>query len=201
MGRLFGWILVLSTFATLIGLSVAIILKSPPCLDYWEKSPIYQIYPRSFKVSYKKLKVFLGTTISDILFFQDCSNNYREKIGLGRLEICDDGIGDIPGILEKLDYLESDLGIKIIWLSWGFKIFKHDLNLWNIKLLNLIRSPVFQSPMQDFGYDVSDFRAIDPVFGTMADFETLIEKMHDRRIKLVMDYVPNHTSFGSKFCF
>ena len=54
--------------------------------------------------------------------------------------------------------------------------------------------------MQDFGYDVSDFRAIDPVFGTMADFDTLIENMHDRGMKLVMDYVPNHTSFGSKIC-
>ena len=48
-------------------------------------------------------------------------------MGLEILEICDDGIGDIPGIIEKLDYLESDLGIKIIWLSCGFKIFKHDL--------------------------------------------------------------------------
>ena len=127
-------------------------------------------------------------------------------MGLERLEICDDGIGDIPGILEKLDYLESDLGIKIIWLSCGFKIFEHDFILFNIRyiiyliLLNQVRSPVFQSPMQDFGYDVSDFRAIDPVFGTMADFDTLIENMHDRGMKLVMDYVPNHTSFGSKIC-
>ncbi|MDO8497855.1 MAG: alpha-amylase family glycosyl hydrolase [bacterium] len=81
-----------------------------------------------------------------------------------------DGHGDILGIIEKLDYLK-DLGVDAIWLS-----------------------PVFKSPMKDFGYDISDYYAIDPLFGTMEDFEKLIKEAHDRNIKVLLDYVANHTS-------
>lgn len=82
-----------------------------------------------------------------------------------------DGVGDIPGIIEKLDYL-SDLGIDAIWLS-----------------------PVNSSPMHDFGYDVSDYREIDPVFGTKKDFKRLISEAHGRNIRIIMDMVLNHTSY------
>ncbi len=81
-----------------------------------------------------------------------------------------DGVGDIAGIIEKLNYLQ-DLGIAGIWLS-----------------------PINASPMFDFGYDVSDYRAIDPVFGTMKDFERLIKEAHRRKIRVIMDLVMNHTS-------
>jgi oligo-1,6-glucosidase len=81
-----------------------------------------------------------------------------------------DGIGDIPGIIEKLDYLAC-LGIDVIWLS-----------------------PVYQSPMIDNGYDISDYEDIDPMFGTMADMERLIAEAHKRNIRMVMDLVVNHTS-------
>ncbi|HVQ43536.1 MAG TPA: alpha-amylase family glycosyl hydrolase [Candidatus Saccharimonadia bacterium] len=86
-----------------------------------------------------------------------------------------DGYGDLRGIIDHLDYLnngESDsLGVTAVWLS-----------------------PVYLSPMADWGYDVADHQAIDPRFGTMADFEELLKKLHHRGIKLLMDYVPNHTS-------
>lgn len=81
-----------------------------------------------------------------------------------------DGIGDIPGILSRLDYL-SDLGIDAIWLS-----------------------PVYCSPMADNGYDISDYRAIDPVFGTMEDMEALIREAGKRGIRILMDLVLNHSS-------
>ena len=82
----------------------------------------------------------------------------------------DDGIGDLQGIIRKLDYLE-DLGIDALWLS-----------------------PVNMSPMVDFGYDISDYTAIDPIFGTMADFDELLHKAHGKGIKIIMDMVLNHTS-------
>ncbi len=81
-----------------------------------------------------------------------------------------DGIGDIPGIIEKLDYI-AGLGVNVIWLS-----------------------PIYKSPMDDNGYDISDYMDIAPEFGTMADVEDLIEKAADRGIKIVMDLVVNHTS-------
>ncbi|MET3696433.1 oligo-1,6-glucosidase [Bacillus oleivorans] len=81
-----------------------------------------------------------------------------------------DGIGDIPGIIQKLDYLK-ELGIDVIWLS-----------------------PVYESPNDDNGYDISDYRNIMDEFGTMQDWEQLLEEMHKRGIKLVMDLVVNHTS-------
>lgn len=81
-----------------------------------------------------------------------------------------DGIGDIQGILEKLDYLKT-LGIDAIWLS-----------------------PVYQSPMVDNGYDVSDYYKIDPIFGTMSDFERLVHQTKEMGIRLIMDLVVNHTS-------
>ncbi|MCL6586632.1 MAG: alpha-glucosidase [Anoxybacillus sp.] len=81
-----------------------------------------------------------------------------------------DGIGDLRGIISKLDYLK-ELGIDVVWLS-----------------------PVYKSPNDDNGYDISDYRAIMDEFGTMADWEEMIEEMHKRGIKLVMDLVVNHTS-------
>ncbi|MBD3625860.1 MAG: alpha-glucosidase [Rhodobacteraceae bacterium] len=81
-----------------------------------------------------------------------------------------DGIGDIPGIIGKLDHL-GDLGIGFIWLS-----------------------PVYASPMVDMGYDISDYRAIAPEFGTLDDFDRLIAEAGARNIRIVMDLVVNHTS-------
>ena len=81
-----------------------------------------------------------------------------------------DGVGDLRGILQRLSYLKS-LGIDAIWLS-----------------------PIFPSPMVDFGYDISDYTGIDPLFGTMADFDALIEAAHGCGLKLILDLVPNHTS-------
>lgn len=81
-----------------------------------------------------------------------------------------DGIGDLKGIISKLDYLK-DLGITAVWLS-----------------------PCYKSPNDDNGYDISDYRDIMDEFGTMADFEELIKGLHDRGIKLIMDLVVNHTS-------
>ncbi|KYD08876.1 Oligo-1,6-glucosidase [Heyndrickxia sporothermodurans] len=81
-----------------------------------------------------------------------------------------DGIGDLKGITNKLDYLK-ELGIDVIWLS-----------------------PVYQSPNDDNGYDISDYRAIMDEFGTMADFDELLSEMHQRGMKLMMDLVVNHTS-------
>jgi glycosidase len=81
-----------------------------------------------------------------------------------------DGIGDIPGIISRLDHLKN-LGIDVIWLS-----------------------PVFQSPMKDNGYDVSDYRDVHPWFGTKQDLKKLIEEVHHRGMKIISDIVLNHTS-------
>ncbi|MBB1426541.1 alpha-glucosidase [Shewanella sp. SG44-2] len=81
-----------------------------------------------------------------------------------------DGVGDLQGIIAKLDYIAS-LNVDAIWIS-----------------------PFFKSPMKDFGYDISDYLEIDPLFGTMADFDQLIEKAHQLNIKVVIDQVLSHTS-------
>ena len=81
-----------------------------------------------------------------------------------------DGIGDLPGVIEKLDYLK-DLGIDVIWLS-----------------------PMYKSPNDDNGYDISDYQDIMDEFGTMEDFDCLLKGVHDRGMKLILDLVVNHTS-------
>uniref|UniRef100_A0A2H8TXU8 alpha-glucosidase n=1 Tax=Melanaphis sacchari TaxID=742174 RepID=A0A2H8TXU8_9HEMI len=81
-----------------------------------------------------------------------------------------DGIGDLKGITEELDHF-VDLGIKIVWIN-----------------------PIFKSPMYDMGYDVENYTMIDPIFGKMADFEELISEMNKRDLKLIIDFVPNHSS-------
>ena len=81
-----------------------------------------------------------------------------------------DGVGDLQGIRSRLDYFQW-LGIEVLWLS-----------------------PVFRSPMADFGYDVSDYCDIDPIFGTLADMDALIADCHSLDIRLMLDWVPNHTS-------
>src|SRR5215207_5330971 len=82
-----------------------------------------------------------------------------------------DGVGDLAGLLSKLDYLADTLGVDAIWLS-----------------------PFYPSPMADFGYDVSDFTDVDPLFGDLDNFDRLVEAAHARGLKIVVDYVPSHSS-------
>jgi oligo-1,6-glucosidase len=81
-----------------------------------------------------------------------------------------DGVGDLQGVLQHVDYLKR-LGVDVVWLS-----------------------PVYRSPMDDNGYDISDYADVDPLFGTLADLDELIKELHQRNMKLVMDLVVNHTS-------
>jgi alpha-glucosidase len=81
-----------------------------------------------------------------------------------------DGVGDLAGIVEKLPYLQT-LGVDAIWIS-----------------------PIFPSPMADFGYDVADYKGIDPLFGSLGDFRRLLEEAHARGIRVILDFVPNHSS-------
>ncbi|MFC5465729.1 glycoside hydrolase family 13 protein [Lederbergia graminis] len=102
--------------------------------QWWKKSVVYQIYPRSF------------------------------------MDSNGDGIGDIQGIISKLDYLK-EMGIDVIWVC-----------------------PMYQSPNDDNGYDISDYQDIMADFGTMADFDELLDEVHKRGMKLILDLVINHTS-------
>lgn len=102
--------------------------------EWWRKSTVYQIYPKSFN---------------------DTTGN---------------GTGDINGIIEKLDYLK-ELGIDVIWLT-----------------------PIYKSPQKDNGYDISDYYSIHEEFGSMEDFNRLLDQAHGRGIKIIMDLVVNHTS-------
>src|SRR6266536_1115859 len=81
-----------------------------------------------------------------------------------------DGIGDLRGIRAHLDHL-SDLGVEAFWLS-----------------------PIYPSPMADFGYDIADYCDVDPIFGTLAELDSLIDDAHARGIRVILDWVPNHTS-------
>jgi alpha-glucosidase len=82
-----------------------------------------------------------------------------------------DGIGDLRGVLDKLDYLSDVVEVDAIWLS-----------------------PIFPSPMADFGYDVSNYTDIHPIFGTLSDFDALLDAAHSRGLRVIVDFVPNHTS-------
>src|SRR5690606_30085820 len=81
-----------------------------------------------------------------------------------------DGIGDLPGITARLDHV-AGLGADAIWIS-----------------------PFFTSPMKDFGYDVSDYCGVDPMFGTLADFDALVARAHDLDLRVMIDLVLSHTS-------
>ncbi len=81
-----------------------------------------------------------------------------------------DGIGDLEGIRARLDHLRW-LGVDAVWIC-----------------------PFYRSPMTDFGYDVADYCDVDPLFGTLADFDRLVADAHDRGLRVIVDWVPNHTS-------
>jgi alpha-glucosidase len=81
-----------------------------------------------------------------------------------------DGIGDLHGIFARLDYL-VELRVDALWIA-----------------------PIYPSPMADFGYDIADYCGIDPIFGNMSDFDLLLEQVHRHGLRLILDFVPNHTS-------
>jgi alpha-glucosidase len=81
-----------------------------------------------------------------------------------------DGVGDVPGIVSRLPYVKS-LGVDAIWLT-----------------------PIYPSPQADFGYDITDHEAIDPLYGSLADFDALLAAAHEHGLRVILDYVPNHTS-------
>jgi len=81
-----------------------------------------------------------------------------------------DGVGDLNGITRRLDYLK-DLGVDAIWIT-----------------------PIYPSPQVDFGYDIADYEAIDPQFGTMADFDRLVREAKSRDIRVILHFVANHSS-------
>jgi alpha-glucosidase len=86
------------------------------------------------------------------------------------LDTNSDGVGDLPGIIQRLDYVAS-LGVDAIWIA-----------------------PFFRSPMADFGYDIADYRDVDPLFGTLDDFDRLLRKAHSVGLKVMIDQVLSHTS-------
>ena len=98
----------------------------------------------------------------EAVFYQIYPRSFMDSNG--------DGIGDLPGIMEKLDYF-VELGIDALWIS-----------------------PFFPSPMRDFGYDVADYRGIDPIFGDAGDFAALMREAKKRGIRIVLDLVANHSS-------
>ena len=98
----------------------------------------------------------------EAIFYQIYPRSFKDSNG--------DGIGDIRGIISKIDYL-VDLGINAIWFS-----------------------PLYASPNADYGYDISDYKAINPEYGTMADFDEMVKLLHDKGIRVIMDLVINHTS-------
>ena len=98
----------------------------------------------------------------EAIFYQIYPRSFKDSNG--------DGIGDIKGVISKIDYL-SDLGIDAIWFS-----------------------PLYASPNADYGYDISDYKAINPEYGTMDDFDEMVRLLHERGIRVIMDLVINHTS-------
>ncbi|KAJ6666939.1 hypothetical protein lerEdw1_018941 [Lerista edwardsae] len=132
------WLIIASSLL-LVAATIAIIAMSPKCLGWWQASPIYQIYPRSFK------------------------------------DTDSDGNGDLKGIQEKLDHIQY-LNVKTIWITSFYK-----------------------SALNDSGYGIEDFQEVDPMFGTMKDFEELVAAIHDKGLKVIMDLIPNHTSNTHKW--
>jgi alpha-glucosidase len=103
-----------------------------------------------------------GSWWREAVFYQVCPRSFADSNG--------DGVGDLPGITSRLDYL-ADLGVDAIWLS-----------------------PFYPSPGVDFGYDISNHCAVDPTLGRLADVDVLLAQAHARGLRVVVDFVPNHTS-------
>lgn len=116
----------------------------------------------------------IGVAIADEHWWQHA--NFYQIYPRSFMDSNGDGVGDLPGIKSKVSYLKYDLGVDAVWLS-----------------------PIFKSPMADFGYDISDFKDIHEEFGTIADLEELAAECKTHNLKLILDFVPNHSSDEHEF--
>ncbi|KAJ8250646.1 hypothetical protein COCON_G00225680 [Conger conger] len=145
-----------------------------------ERSSSVVLSPNEEDSAYRQIKPYAGMPKEVLLLYSNQARWWQSsavyQIYPRSFKDSDnDGVGDLKGIKEKLDHFDY-LNIKAIWIS-----------------------PFYKSPMKDFGYDIEDFREIDPLFGTMKDFEDLLNAMHDKGLKLIMDFIPNHTSDKHKW--
>ena len=144
-----------------------------PAWPWWKEAVFYQIYPRSFCLSDpegRRHRLDDEEGLPTNGGAEPGAAGSGRGVGGGAPDPVRDGAGDLEGIRRHLDHL-TWLGVDAIWLS-----------------------PFYRSPMKDFGYDVSDYCAVDPLFGSEADFDRLLAEAHARRLRLIVDFVPNHTS-------
>eukprot|EP00057_Strongylocentrotus_purpuratus_P012676 XP_011667150.1 PREDICTED: neutral and basic amino acid transport protein rBAT [Strongylocentrotus purpuratus] len=141
-------LIILAGWCAMLGMAIFLIITTPRCLPWWQSAVVYQIFPRSFADSAADVDSIIGG----------------------------DGVGDLQGIINKVDYLKNDLGINAVLLS-----------------------SIYKSGGRDNGEDITDFTLVDDVLGSIDDFEELVQVLHDNDIKLILDFIPNHSSAHHEF--
>ncbi len=153
-------------FCALLALALMIGAVSAACTAFASESSRGGSEPASVPLPQVSQKPD-NSWYKDLTIYQIWCRSFKDSDG--------DGIGDLNGVYQKLDYLK-DLGVDCIWFS-----------------------PIYPSPQKDYGYDIADYFGINPEYGTMEDFQKVLKGAHDRGMKVIMDLVINHTSDQCKW--